>query len=227
MNIENGPPRFTQKSFDLLQELSDNNTRDWFHGHRDEVDTHLREPFAAVLHQVSNRLDGSATPLRGGPDTMFRMNRDVRFSKDKRPYRESVAALLTPSGTKAEADGVVYVEINASGGWAGGGFYKLPTKQLNVIRDHIVAKPETWIQTVEMITELGGQLSDEDRLKGMPRGYEQHSGTEIARWLGLKSYLVRAELPKSAWVDGSIAERLENVVHACAPLIRFGKDARA
>lgn len=227
MNLEIRSPRFTEKSFSLLQELSENNNRDWYKDHRSEIETFLREPFAAVLHQVSTRLEGTELPFRGGPETMFRMNRDVRFSKDKRPYRESIAALLTPSGTKAEADGVVYAEFNNQGGWAGGGFYKLPTKQLNVIRDHIVAFPGFWLETVEAVRERGSDLFEEDRLKGMPRGYEQHADTQIAPWLKLKSYLVRSDLPKSAWLDGSIAERLADVVHACDPLIRFGKDARA
>lgn len=226
MNMEIRSPRFSEKSFSLLQELSANNNRDWYRAHRAQIETHLREPFAEVLRQVSNRLDGTKIPLRGGPETMFKMNRDVRFSKDKRPYRESVAALLTPSGTKAEAEGVVYAELNAQGGWAGGGFYKMPTKQLNVIRDHIVAFPDEWLETVETVRARGADLFEDDRLKGMPRGYEQHSEDKIAPWLKLKSLLVRSELPRSAWLDGSIAEKLEGVVLACDPLIRFGKDAR-
>ena len=227
MNMEIRSPRFSEKSFALLRELSENNNRDWYKAHREQIETHLREPFAAVLHQVSNHLDGTDTPLRGGPETMFRMNRDVRFSKDKRPYRESVAALLTPSGTKAEAEGVVYAELNAHGGWAGGGFYQMPTKQLNVLRDHIVMFPDAWLETVETIRARGADLVEDDRLKGMPRGYEQHSEEPIAQWLKFKSLLVRSELPQSAWLDGSIAEKLADVVHACDPLIRFGKDARA
>lgn len=227
MNLEIRSPHFTEKSFWLLQELSENNNRDWYKDHRDLIETHLREPFAEVLRQITNRLDGTEIPRRGGPKTMFRMNRDVRFSKDKRPYRESVAALLTPSGTKGEAKGAVYAELNAQGGWAGGGFYKMPTKQLNVIRDHIVAFPDKWLATVETVRARGADLFEDDRLKGMPRGYEQHSDAEIAPWLQLKSLLVKSELPRSAWLDGSITEKLAGVVHACDPLIGFGKDARA
>lgn len=68
---------------------------------------HLQDPFEALLEGVTAKLAGTEIPLKGGRQTTFRMNRDVRFSNDKRPYHEHVSGVLTPSGTKAEAAGVL------------------------------------------------------------------------------------------------------------------------
>lgn len=216
----------TRKSFDLLDGLAEDNSKEWFDAHREDVREHLTEPFAAMLHAVSARLVGTDMPLMGGPDTMFRMNRDVRFSKDKRPYRESIAGLLTPSGTKAEAEGVVYVELGPDGGWAGGGFYKLPTSNLNVLRDRMIAKPNAWVSAKDEIAARGGTLMRDDALKTMPRGYAEHAEGPLADDLRLKSLLVRGDLTKAAWLDGTVAERVASIALACAPLIAFGRTAQ-
>ena len=137
----------SKTSFDLLDQLARNNTKDWYDAHKADIKTHCLAPFGEMLEHVSNRLMDSDRPLEGSAKTMFRMHRDVRFSKDKTPYKSSVSGVLTPSGTKAEMAGMVYVEMNASGGWVAGGFYKLPTAQLSLIRQRIIDEPDAF-QTV-------------------------------------------------------------------------------
>ena len=158
---------------------------------------------------------------------MLRMNWDVRFSKDKRPYRKSVAVagLLTPSGTKKEDSGLVFIELSGDGGWCGGGFYKLPITQLNAIRDRMVERQDDWRSTVEAVTERNGELMRGDALKRMPRGYEGHAEGDLADDLRLKNLIVRAELPKSAWLEGTANEGIARTTLACLPLIAFGNAA--
>lgn len=219
-------PKVTAKSFTLLEGLAVDNSKEWYDAHREDVRSYLLEPFAAALLAVSARLVGTDAPLRGSEATMFRMNRDVRFSKDKRPYKESVSGLLTPFGTKKEDGGLVYVELSVDGGWCGGGFYKLPTKALNAIRDRMVERRDEWETTRETIAERGGELMRTDALKRMPRGYEDHADGALADDLRLKSLIVRADLPKSAWLDGTAPERIARTALACARLIAFGNAAR-
>lgn len=218
-------PKITAKSFALLEGLAADNSKEWFDAHREDVRSYLLEPFAAALLAISARLVGTDAPLQGSEATMFRMNRDVRFSKDKRPYKESVSGLLTPSGTKKEDGGLVYVELGVDGGWCGGGFYKLPTKALNVIRDRMVERPDEWETTRRTIAKRGGEPMRTDALKRMPRGYEDHADSALAGDLRLKSLIVRADLPKSAWLDGTAPERIARTALACAPLIAFGNTA--
>lgn len=216
-----------QRAFDLLAGLAEENSKAWYDAHRAEMKAELLEPFAAMLESVTAALEDAAVPLRGGSRTMFRMNRDVRFSADKRPYRESVAGLLTPSGTKAESDGVVYVELNLAGGWAGGGFYQLPTPELNVLRRHIVSHPDDWQRVKAETADRGAAWMTDERLKRMPRGFEDHASSDLAHDLRLKNLVVRSDLSIPAWLDGSIAGRVAAVALACMPLLAFGSAARA
>lgn len=219
-------PRLSRKAFSLLEGLAADNSKEWFHAHKAEFRAEVLEPFGVVLEAVSERLHDADLVLRGGSQTMFRMNRDVRFSPDKRPYRETVAGLLTPSGTKVEADGVAYVEFGLSGGWVGGGFYKLPTKELNVLRDHIVAEPKAWFAAKREVAARGGALVDGDALKGMPRGFQDHADSEVADDLRRKSLLVRGNLTKTSWLDGSVVDRIVKAVGAIAPIVQFGTVAQ-
>ena len=88
-------------SFSLLAELAENNRKDWYDANKGDLKTHCLTPFAEMLEHISNRLVDSPYPLEGSAKTMFRMYRDVRFSKDKTPYKSTVSGMLTPSGAKA------------------------------------------------------------------------------------------------------------------------------
>lgn len=78
--------RFTPRSFERLEALAQNNDQLWFAQHRAEFQMQVREPFAAFLEDVTERLSGTEIALQGSAETMFRQARDVRFSPDKRPY---------------------------------------------------------------------------------------------------------------------------------------------
>jgi len=98
----------SQKTLKLIRDLKANNERDWYKERKPEFEEHVIEPFARFLEDVSARLDAVGYSFFGGKDTMFRMQRDTRFSKGKTPYKTSVSGMLTPSGTKEEARGCGY-----------------------------------------------------------------------------------------------------------------------
>ncbi len=180
-------PNFTRKSFDLLEGLAENNEKTWYDEHRDDFEAYVREPFAEVLELASDRLSEIATPLSGSARTMFRQNRDVRFSKDKSPYSTQVSGVLTPSGTKAEKEGLIYLQLDSSGGMTACGFYKLKAAELAPIRDRIIEKSKVFSSVLQDLESAGLSFSDEDKLKSMPRGYEQHDEHEHVEYLKLKS----------------------------------------
>lgn len=218
---------FTRKSFDLLEGLAENNEKSWYDDHREEFEAYLREPFAAVLELASDRLSETTVPLVGSARTMFRQNRDVRFSKDKSPYSTHVSGVLTPSGTKAEKEGLIYLQLEPSGGMVACGFYKLKAAELAPIRDRIIEKPEVFSDVLGDLEAAGLSLSDEDKLKSMPRGYEQHSEHEHVDYLKLKSLIVQSSLPKSAWLQGDVVDRIVDYSKGCASLLAFGSAAKS
>ena len=131
---------FSTESFTFLRGLEDNNNRDWFNENKAKFAKHLEQPFADLLEALSNRLSDARRPLSGDKSTMFRMNRDVRFSKDKTLYKTNVSGMLTPSGSKSEVSSILYLHLQSGGGFAAAGYYNLSPKQLIPIRDAIEAR---------------------------------------------------------------------------------------
>lgn len=220
-------PSFTPRSFELLEELEANNEKAWYDEHRQEFDTYLRKPFALVLELATERLEDTELPLAGGAKTMFRQNRDIRFSKNKSPYSTHVSGLLTPSGTKVEKDGVVYLHLDRSGGLIASGFYQLKAAELAPFRDSILDDSDAFSQVLAELKQAGLALRDEKTLKSMPRGYEEHSEHDHADYLKLKSFVTQTPLTKSAWLDEAIVDRIVDYAKSCAPLLEFGRTARA
>lgn len=216
----------TEKSFDLLIALEADNSKEWFDAHREEVRDHVQGPFADILQAVTERLADGPLPLIGGEHTMYRMNRDVRFSKDKSPYSTHVSGVLTSGGTKKEDNGLTYLQMDARGGFVACGFYNLAPKDLAPIRDRIVDKHMQFAEAVEHLTDAGYALSRDEVLSGMPQGYAQHAGAPFADHLKLKSLIVRSDVAKKGWMSGDVVEEAVKLTNACAPLIAFGRTAR-
>jgi uncharacterized protein (TIGR02453 family) len=217
---------FTPKTFDLLEGLAANNEKAWYDDHRHDFEAYVRKPFALVLELVTEQLEDTNVPLAGGPKTMFRQNRDVRFSKDKSPYSTHVSGVLTPSGTKAEKEGLLYLQLESSGGLIASGFYQLKAAELAPIRDRILEEPEEFAQVLTDLDAAGLALSDEDKLTAMPRGYEAHSDHEYADYLKLKSFVASVQLGKGAWLDEDIVDCMVEYAQNCASLLEFGRSAK-
>ena len=217
----------SKTSFDLLDQLARNNTKDWYDAHKADIKTHCLAPFGEMLEHVSNRLKDSDRPLEGSAKTMFRMHRDVRFSKDKTPYKSSVSGVLTPSGTKAEMAGMVYVEMNASGGWVVGGFYKLPTAQLSLIRQRIIDEPDAFQTVLDGLSDAGTGLADMDRLTRMPKGFSEYEDHPFAEDIKRKSFIIRADVAMASWLNGDVTGIVADLACTVGPLVKFGKTALA
>ncbi|MEM1310003.1 MAG: DUF2461 domain-containing protein [Cyanobacteria bacterium P01_H01_bin.153] len=219
-------PNFTPQSFELLEGLAANNEKAWYELHRDDFEAYVRKPFAKALELATERLSETPVPFVGGPKTMFRQHRDVRFSKDKSPYSTHVSGLLTPSGSKTEKEGVVYVHLASSGGFIACGFYQLKAAELEPIRDRILEKPAEFSRVLKDLDDAGLSLSDEDKLTAMPRGYRDYEAHKYADYVKLKSFIIKIELGQGAWLDGDIVDCIVEYAKNSAALLKFGQAAK-
>ncbi|MEL6107237.1 MAG: DUF2461 family protein, partial [Planctomycetota bacterium] len=80
----------SQDAFELLEGLAANNNREWFMPRKTQFKEQLQEPFAEILEQATKKMRRAKLPMSGGKHTMFRIYRDVRFAKDKSPYKENI-----------------------------------------------------------------------------------------------------------------------------------------
>lgn len=193
---------FTPDAFTFFADLAQHNDRAWFAANKARYEAQVKAPFTALLQAASLRLDGTAVPYTGGPDTLFRIHRDTRFAHDKWPYKTNMGGLLTPTGRKDMGAGMVYVHLDADGGFVASGVYLPDPPRLASLRDRMARAPDAFLRLVDTLAAHGLMLSDEGSLTRMPKGYDANAATPLAPHLKRKSLIVREPLPTSAYLDG-------------------------
>jgi uncharacterized protein (TIGR02453 family) len=159
----------------FLGELAENNTKEWFDKQRVRYEA-LRKQFETVVGEVIIGISAFDTEiLHVQPkDAMFRINRDVRFAKDKSPYKTTFSAAFNPHGKNSDM-AAYYFEINHYGELSlGGGMYMPEAENLSRLRENIAAHPEQ-IEAVLADKDFELSYGDLDRstsLVNLPRGYD-------------------------------------------------------
>jgi uncharacterized protein (TIGR02453 family) len=212
---------FDAQSFAFLEGLAAHNDRDWFTANKEVFATRLERPFVHLLETLSNCLADAPLPLSGGKATVFRMNRDVRFSEDKRPYKTSLSGLLTASGSKKEAGGIVYVQLDATGGFAAAGYYGLSPAELGPIRDAMIARAGDFAAIKADLAQAGRDLDRSDSLTAMPKGFADHADHPHAAEIRLKSLILREDLGCDLWLSGEVTDTVERLARDAMPLLAF------
>jgi uncharacterized protein (TIGR02453 family) len=217
---------FDVGSFAFLEDLAANNDRDWFTANKGVFATRLERPFIHLLETLSHRLQDAPRPITGGKATLFRMNRDVRFSEDKRPYKTNLSGLLTPSGSKKEAGGIVYVHIDATGGFAAAGYYGLSPAELGPIRDAMIARAGEFARIKADLAKAGRDFDRSDSLTGMPKGFADQADHPHAAEIRLKSLILREDMGRDVWLSGEVIDRIEALARDAMPLLAFAGPGR-
>lgn len=168
--------------------LKQNNNRNWFQEHRSDYEmarAHFEDYVAALIQELSK-----TEPLAdlSPKDCIFRLNRDLRFTKDKTPYKPYMSAYIAPGGRKSRLLGY-YVHIEPGNAMLAGGLYEPNTRQLASWRESIDRDPRPFKDIIDNETfhKFFGEVSGE-RLKTIPRGYpKDHPEADLLR---LKSVTV-------------------------------------
>ena len=130
---------FDQDFLPFFRELGANNHKDWFDQNRDRYAQIVREPFKDFVRKVIDKVKEIDPAFDGlePKDCIFRINRDIRFSKDKTPYKTQVSAVVAPEGKKSRAINGVYFEFSPEHVRIYGGIYDLDKDSLLFVREGI------------------------------------------------------------------------------------------
>ena len=142
---------FTTSSLHFLRVLAHNNKKPWFEAHRDDYEEHIRAPMRALIEEMDVRFARFAPELTGDPKrSMFRIHRDIRFSKDKSPYKTHAACWFRHTagdhrvGGDAEAGSAgLYFHLEPKKSFVGAGIWMPPRPALDKIRDAIATIPNS------------------------------------------------------------------------------------
>ena len=220
---------FTTATFRFFRELARNNAKPWFEAHRADYEDHVRAPMRALIEEMDVRLARFAPEITGDPKrSLFRIYRDIRFSKDKSPYKTHAACWFyhrdgdARVGSDAEGGGAgFYFHIAPGGSFVGGGMWMPSRPVLSRLRD---ALAEDWkgfdrvVRSPTFIRRFGG-LDDEAVLKRMPRGFpETHPA---ARWLRYQSFTAGRQLRQAQAMGARLPALLETDFARLLPLVRW------
>ena len=208
----------------FLQELSENNNREWFQNNKKRYDE-SREKVLFLTEVLINEIRkfDSDIPLLEPKDCMFRIFRDVRFSNDKRPYKTNFGSFIAKGGRKSIYSGY-YFHIEPGGSFVGGGIYMPAAEPLKAIREYIAENGEEFssIITDKKFKTIFPEMM-EDKLKTAPKGYSpDHEFIELLRY---KSFAFSSQLNKSQILADNYIEILVNSFKTLYPVNRFLNEA--
>lgn len=141
---------FTNDFNDFFKDLAKNNNKEWFDANRKRYEASVKEPFTAFVAEAIKRIGKHDKAVRIEPkEAIFRINRDIRFSKDKTPYKLNASAIISPAGRKDHATPGIYFELGPESVKFYGGAYQPEKDQLERIRTAIMRDPKGFRKTIE------------------------------------------------------------------------------
>lgn len=141
---------FPKQGIDFLKKLKKNNNRPWFQSHKDVYEESVKFPMQCLIASLSEKMSDIAPEIEFNPKkSIFRIYRDVRFSKNKAPYKTSIAAAFNWRGIKGpiESPGL-YLHIAPGEVFIGGGVYMPASDQLKAFRKSMVDRPDEFLSVV-------------------------------------------------------------------------------
>lgn len=214
-----------KQTLQFLKDLSKNNNKEWFDKNRmiyEQAKNNFRE-FTEELISGISKFDPAIKHLEA-KNCVFRINRDIRFSKDKTPYKNNLAATISPGGKKSFSAGY-YFHLEPGASILAGGMWQPEPVYLNAIRQEIDYNPEEFekIMKAKAFKNYFGALSDEDKLKAVPKGYDKtHPQIELLKH---RSFIVVHPLADKTILSPDFLKESMTVFKGMLPLNLFLRKA--
>ena len=207
----------------FLTELKENNHKPWFDAHRAAYEA-ARIDFSNFIQLVIEAVQKSDTTITGltSRDCLFRINRDIRFSKDKTPYKVAFGASIKRGGRKSPFAGY-YFHLEPGQSFVGGGLWMPEAVVLKNMRQEIDYNWEEFqgiLSQKEFKKQYGDVYKGGDvSLTTMPKGYEKDN--PAAGYLKLKSFIAETKLADEELTKGSLHKKTVAAFEALQPLLHF------
>lgn len=194
---------FPREAIDFWNDLEKNNHRDWFQAHKDIYERACRQPMQALLSELQPRY---------GPGRMSRINRDMRFARDRAPYKTYLAAGV----------GGRYLALSKLGLWVGAGMYKPEPAALARFRTAVAdnASGSALAKLVSSLRRKGYDVDTHETLTSAPKGYPlDHPRIDLLR---MKDIFAGKQFPPAAWLSTDKAlDRITQVIDDTEPLVKW------
>lgn len=207
----------------FLKDLKKNNNKPWFEKNRKAYET-ARVDFAAFVQKVIDQHSKKDPSIKNlvAKDCLFRINRDVRFSKDKSPYKTNMGAYINGAGKKAITGGY-YFHCEPGQAFVGGGLWMPMPPELRKVRQEVDYNFTDFKKIIssKKFKSVYGDLnkSDEYVLTRVPKGYEPTN--PAAEYLKMKSFVALVSFKDSDLTSPGLVKKTVAAFEALQPLLHF------
>jgi len=210
---------FTKDFINFFKELEQNNHKEWFDENRKRYEKTVKNPFRKFLADLILEVQKFDPEIMIEPkNAVFRINRDIRFSKDKRPYKTNSAAVISRINKKEEFP-AYYVNIDATGFMVGGGMYALSTETLYKVRQEILYNEQEFerIITGDFKKEFGEIKGEQNKILKPPF---KEAAEKLPILFNKQFYFMKA-LPLDIMYEDNLPEILAQKMQAAFELNQF------
>jgi uncharacterized protein (TIGR02453 family) len=218
--VTDPPVRFRPEFFRFLRDLARNNNRPWFQAHKSAYETDVLAPCLAFVEALAPKVAAISPTLVGDPrpvgGSLMRIYRDVRFSKDKSPYRTSMGLHFFHTGSERHEGGLpgFFLHLAPGDSFVGAGMWMPAGPDLARIRQRIVNDPDGWKKARAV-----GLSDDENALKRVPPGFDP--GHPWAADLKRKGFVASTPFEDSIVTGREFPNRFIAACKGLDPLNRF------
>lgn len=216
---------FTQAYIDFFKGLSENNNKDWFDEHRKIYEKEVKDTFKHLVQAIIDEIPSLDQDIAmATKDAVFRINRDIRFSKDKTPYNTIMKAGFARGGRRSSYAGY-YLGIDADHVHVGGGVFGVEKEPLEKIRNEIAAHPEEFLKLVQndtFVSQFGGVMGE--KIKRIPKEFQEvHEKVPL---IANKQFYYMAKLDANELVTSDkLLSTIMEYFKMITPINRFLKEA--
>ena len=210
------------KTLAFLKALAKNNNKNWFDTNRTQYDNARAdvEGLAEQILQLLAKQDGRFHEIRPR-DVMFRINRDVRFSADKSPYKTNMGIYFSPAGKKSDMPGY-YLHIEPGKAFIAAGTWMPEPQNLSSIRQEIDYNYEEINKILNKASfkkAFSSGLRTDEKLKRAPKGFDEN--TPAIELIKNKSFIVSAPISDTDLTDKNLLKKLQHYFTEAIPFIAF------
>ena len=212
-------PGFPAEGLAFFSSLQRNNRREWFQPRKAIFEASMKQPMRELVVAVNSAMKSFAPDYVTDPDkAIYRIYRDTRFSKDKTPYKDHIAASFSRRGDKAGAG--YYFAVSHKEVAIGGGIYMPEPETLRAMRQHVAERHQEFrkIAGARAVRQLFTAVQGE-QLSRVPKGYaSDHPAADILR---MKQYLLYVELPPDLATTPALYTEVVKHFRAMTPFVEF------
>ena len=218
---------FPSQALPFFKALAFHHTKEWFEENRQTYEDAVKGPMGDLVEEAAARLAKARIPIKGDrKSSLFRIHRDVRFSKNKEPYKANAGVAMTRSGAKNDP-GVLYFHLSPEECFFAAGFYRPDPERLAKLRSAAARSPQPFKQMTAKLGAKGLSLSDEDTLKRAPRGFEEVQDLEIVAAIRQKHFICLRQVPEDKICEPALVEDFCAFASDSLPLLKWGWEALA